>query len=114
MLELTKQSTWLFFIDKQWRHKTLTCVNILKFLHFESCVQHCRHIETQSNNVITGAYILIRAPTEELDNSEYGWVSEGVDASTQSDQRLFIRYVKREIAKVHTRNILGSLCSQAG
>ena len=32
-------------------------------------MQHCRHIETQYNHVVTGAYILIRAPTEELDNS---------------------------------------------
>ena len=77
-------------------------------------MQHCRHIETQTNHVITGAYILIRAPTEELDNSEYGWVSEGVDAPAQSDHRLFIRYVKREIAKLYTRNILASLCSRAG
>ena len=35
-------------------------------------MQHCRHIETQSNHVVTGAYILIRAPTEELDNSDNG------------------------------------------
>ena len=32
-------------------------------------MQHCPHNETQSNHVVTGAYILIRAPTEELDNS---------------------------------------------
>ena len=38
--------------------KTLTYVNILKrILRLESCVQHCRHIETQSNHVLTGAYI---------------------------------------------------------
>ena len=35
----------------------LTNVNILEFLSFLSCVQHYRHIETQSNHSVTGAYI---------------------------------------------------------
>ena len=45
MMELTKESILFIF----HRDTMVTYVNILKFLPFESCVQHCRPIETQSN-----------------------------------------------------------------
>ena len=37
--------------------KTLTYVNVLKFLISVACVRQCRHIETQSIHVLTGAYV---------------------------------------------------------
>ena len=73
MLELTnikRVNMIFFFIEIQLRHKTLAYVNTFKFLRSKSFVHHCCHIETQTNHVVTGASILIRAPTEELDNSE--------------------------------------------
>ena len=49
------------FKELQLRHKTLTYVNILEFLRFQSCVQHFlqhfRYIETRSNHVVTGVYV---------------------------------------------------------
>ena len=35
----------------------LTYVNMLKLLVSEPCVRRCRHIETQSNHALTGAYV---------------------------------------------------------
>ena len=57
MLELTRVN--LIICSKKYNFdiKTLSYVNILEFLRFELCVQHCRHIETHTYHVVTGAYI---------------------------------------------------------
>ena len=45
------------FKEIQFWHKTLTYVNLLKLLISVACVRRCRHIESQSNHVLTGAYV---------------------------------------------------------
>ena len=34
-----------------------TYVNMLKLLVSKPCVRRCRHIETESNHALTGAYV---------------------------------------------------------
>ena len=44
---------------------------MLNLLVSEPCVRRCRHIETQSNHALTGAYVSNQSTTVALDNSVY-------------------------------------------